>query len=53
MLYKRGEIWWVKFKAQGETIRRSTGTTKRRQAEIYERDMLLLTYFRNNEVVNR
>lgn len=37
MLYKRGNIWWVKFKAGGEVIQRSAGTTSKRKAEEVER----------------
>jgi integrase len=37
MLYKRGETWWVKFKAGGETIRRSAGTAIKREAREFER----------------
>lgn len=36
-LYKRGEIWWVRFTPPGgRRIRQSTGTTDRRQASEYE-----------------
>lgn len=37
MLYKRGNIWWVKFKAQGHVIQRSAGTTLKREAQEVER----------------
>lgn len=37
MLYRRGATWWVKFKAGGDTIRRSTGTSNKREAEAFER----------------
>jgi integrase len=37
MLYKRGDIWWIKFKVKGEPIRQSAGTTSKREAEEVER----------------
>lgn len=37
MQYKRGETWWVKIKAGGETIRRSAGTAIKREAREFER----------------
>lgn len=39
MLYKRGQTWWIKFKAGGETVRRSAGTTSKRAAEALERKL--------------
>lgn len=39
MLYKRGRIWWVKFKVKGETIARSSGTTSKRKAAEVEREL--------------
>lgn len=41
MLYKRGNIWWVKFKAGGQVIQRSTGSTGKRKAEEVERALRL------------
>ncbi len=37
MLYKRGNIWWVKFKAKSRTYQRSTGETSKREAQKAER----------------
>ena len=35
-LYKRGEVWWLRFDMpNGKRIRRSTGTTNKEQAEEY------------------
>lgn len=35
-LYKRGEVWWLRFDfPNGKRIRRSTGTTNKEQAEEY------------------
>lgn len=39
MLYKRGKIWWVKFKANGQTIQRSAGTTIKKDAAAVEREL--------------
>ena len=39
MLYKRGEIWWVKFQTNGVTIRRSARSKKRKTAEKFEREL--------------
>jgi len=39
MLYKRGKTWWIKFKSQGETIYRSSGTTSKRKAAEVEREL--------------
>lgn len=39
MLRKRGEIWHVKFKVGGQVIQRSTGTTNKRKAEEFERNL--------------
>lgn len=36
MLYRRGRTWWIKLKRRGQTIRRSTGTSVRAQAQEYE-----------------
>ncbi|MBF0141215.1 MAG: site-specific integrase [Magnetococcales bacterium] len=35
-LYKRGDIWWCKFKIRGKTIRCSSGTTDINAARAYE-----------------
>lgn len=37
MLYKRGTIWWVKFKSQGRVIARSTGATNKKTAADVEK----------------
>ncbi len=35
-LYRRNSVWWVRFTAPGgERVRRSTGTTKKEQAQEY------------------
>lgn len=34
MLYKRGKIWWVRFKSKGVPIRESTGESDRAKAEV-------------------
>jgi len=35
-LYRRGEIWWIRFKApSGKRIRKSTGTTNKEQAQEF------------------
>lgn len=39
MLYKRGKIWWVKFKANGEVYQRSTGATNKKDAQKKERSI--------------
>lgn len=36
-VYKRGQIWWVRFQINGKEVRESAGTTKRREALEYER----------------
>lgn len=38
-IYKRGNVWWVKFQWRGEIIRRSSRTGNRRVAEKHERSM--------------
>jgi hypothetical protein len=35
MLYKRGEIFWIKYYSGGKPIRETTGTTKLREAERF------------------
>jgi len=32
-LYKRGEVWWIRYSLGGRQIRRSTGVTSRKAAE--------------------
>jgi len=32
-LYKRNQVWWMRFRYQGQLVRRSTGTRDRRLAE--------------------
>lgn len=42
-LYKRNDIWWMRFHYQGRQIRRSTETTSKQQAErIYGRVLGLI-----------
>lgn len=38
-VYKRGGIWWVKFRRDGRTIRESSGSSIKRVAEKYEREL--------------
>lgn len=37
--YKRGKVWWVRFQADGEEVRRSARTTSRAVARDYERQL--------------
>lgn len=39
MLRKRGEIWYARIKAGGKTIERSTGTSRKREAQEFERNL--------------
>jgi len=39
MLYKRGKVYWAKFKAHGQTFRKSTGESDRRKAEKKARQL--------------
>lgn len=36
-VFKRGNIWWVKFSSHGEHFRQSSGSTNKREAEQYEK----------------
>lgn len=38
MLYKRGEVFWIKYYSGGKPIRESTGTSKQKQAERFLKD---------------
>lgn len=38
-VYKRGEIWWIKFTVAGTVVRRSAGTTSKREAQKREREL--------------
>lgn len=38
-VYKRGDVWWVKFQVAGVQIRRSARTRSKRVAEQYEREL--------------
>jgi len=38
MLYKRGNTWWAKWKHEGQTFYRSTGSTNKKEAEKRERE---------------
>ena len=38
MLYKRGEIYWIKFYCDGKPIRESTDTKKQKEAERFLKD---------------
>jgi hypothetical protein len=37
-LFKRGNIWWVKYYASGRPIRESTGTTKETEARRFVKE---------------
>lgn len=43
-VYKRGNIWWIKIKVGGSTIRRSAKTTSKRKAQALERKLQLNTH---------
>ncbi len=52
-LYKRGEIWWIRFTApNGQRIRKSTGTKNKTLAEEYH-DTLKLESWRNQQLKER
>ena len=38
MIYKRGEVFWIKYYSGGKPIRESTGTTKQKEAERFLKD---------------
>jgi len=38
MLYKRGNVYWIKYYVNGRPVRESTRTTKQREAERYLKD---------------
>ena len=38
MIYKRGEVFWIKYYSGGRPIRESTGTSKQKQAERFLKD---------------
>ena len=38
MVYKRGEVYWIKYYAGGKPIRESTRTTKQKEAERFLKD---------------
>ncbi len=38
MLYKRGNVFWIKYYSGGRPIRESTGTTKQKEAERFLKD---------------
>lgn len=38
MLYKRGEVFWIKYYNNGRPIRESTGTSKQKEAERFLKD---------------
>src|SRR5687768_7956452 len=39
-LYKRGNTWWIRFRYQGQQIRRSTKTTNKHEAERFYRRVM-------------
>jgi hypothetical protein len=38
MIYKRGEVFWIKYYSGGKPIRESTKTTKQKEAERFLKD---------------
>lgn len=40
-IYKRGPYWWAEFQVNGAQIRRSTGETQKRLAQIVEKQLKL------------
>src|SRR5262245_65876108 len=38
MLYKRGDVFWIKYYLAGKLIRESTGSSKQKQAERFLKD---------------
>ena len=38
-VYKRGSTWWVRFQRAGKTIRLSSGSSSKRVAEQFEREL--------------
>ena len=38
MIYKRGEVFWIKYYSSGKPIRESTGTTKQKEATRFLKD---------------
>lgn len=38
-VYKRGQIWWIKFTIDGTVVRRSSGATSKREAQKREREL--------------
>ncbi len=36
-VYKRGNVWWIRFQWRGKVIRESARTGNRRTAERFER----------------
>jgi hypothetical protein len=37
-LYRRGNVWWVKYYANGRAIRESTGTEKETEARRFMKE---------------
>jgi hypothetical protein len=37
-LYRRGNVWWVKYYANGRPVRESTGTEKETEAKRFLKD---------------
>ncbi len=38
-VYKRGDVWWVRFQRDGQPIRKSSGSSVKRVAEQFEREL--------------
>ena len=38
MIYKRGEVFWIKYYSGGKPIRESAGTAKQKEAERFLKD---------------
>lgn len=40
MIYKRGEVWWIKLRWEGKVVRKSTGEKVKEKARSVERKLL-------------
>jgi integrase/recombinase XerD len=39
-VYRRGDVWWVRFRFNGQHIRRSAKTAKKTEAQAYLQRLL-------------
>src|SRR5688572_8761692 len=39
-VYRRGDVWWVRFRSNGQHIRRSAHTSKKAEAQAYLQRLL-------------